>query len=295
MKAQLACLPCLLEQGFRASRVATKDESLQRDVLDRLGALVPLLDLNLSPAEISMYAYDTVRELTGLDDPFKGEKERQNREALRLEPQLKAIVASAEDGLHAALRLSAAGNIIDLGTQEEFDVEAAIEQVMRESFAVDDYNEFVQAIEDARSVLFMGDNAGEIVFDKALVRELQKTVPALTYCVKEHPIINDATLEDAETVGMTELTTVASYGRYIGTPMNKMPTEFVTLYDASDVIIAKGQGHFETLDDRPENIFFILRAKCPVVAERMGVREGDVGLISNRKRSTGRDAVGKTG
>ncbi len=295
MKAQQACLPCLMTQGLRAARAATKDESLQRDVLDRLGALVPLLDLTLSPAGISMYAYDTVRELTGVDDPFKGEKERQNREALRLEPQLEAIVASAEDRLHAALRLSAAGNIIDLGTQEEFDIEAAIEQVMRESFAVDDYEEFVQAIKDARSVLFLGDNAGEIVFDKALVRELQKTVPTLTYCVKEHPIINDATLEDAETVGMTKLTTVAAYGRYIGTPIDKMPAEFVALYNAADVIIAKGQGHFETLDDRPENIFFILRAKCPLVAERMGVREGDVGLILNSKRSTGRDAVGRTG
>jgi len=284
-----------MTQGLRAARAATKDESLQRDVLDRLGALVPLLDLTLSPAGISMYAYDTVRELTGVDDPFKGEKERQNREALRLEPQLEAIVASAEDRLHAALRLSAAGNIIDLGTQEEFDIEAAIEQVMRESFAVDDYEEFVQAIKDARSVLFLGDNAGEIVFDKALVRELQKTVPTLTYCVKEHPIINDATLEDAETVGMTKLTTVAAYGRYIGTPIDKMPAEFVALYNAADVIIAKGQGHFETLDDRPENIFFILRAKCPLVAERMGVREGDVGLILNSKRSTGRDAVGRTG
>ena len=120
-------------------------------------------------------------------------------------------------------------------------------------------------------------------------------VPTLTYCVKEHPIINDATLEDAETVGMTELTTVAAYGRYIGTPIDKMPAEFVALYNAADVIIAKGQGHFETLDDRPENIFFILRAKCPLVAERMGVREGDVGLILNSKRSTGRDAVGRTG
>jgi len=74
-----------------------------------------------------------------------------------------------------------------------------------------------------------------------------------------------------------------------------MPAEFVALYNAADVIIAKGQGHFETLDDRPENIFFILRAKCPLVAERMGVREGDVGLILNSKRSTGRDAVGRTG
>ena len=141
------------------------------------------------------------------------------------------------------------------------------------------------ALGNCRDLLFLLDNAGEIVFDKLLIEELQKHT-TVTAVVKGAPMINDVLMEDAEFVGLTKICDVIDNGGgFIGSPLKHVPQAFLERMAAADVIIGKGQGNYETIDDFDGNVFLILRAKCEVVAEHMGVKLGQVGLISTRQRS----------
>ena len=284
MRSYPECAGCIIDQGLRTARIATDDERLHERVVLEIIDRLQDFDFSLAPAVNSMIAYDTVAAVTGNRDPFLAKKREHNDIALAMEQELDGIVESASDKLHTALQLSAAGNVIDMGVMRRFDIKGAVEQVLEQGFAADDYAEFCESLAGAEEVLLVGDNAGEIVFDKPLVRALSEHARVI-YSVKSAPIINDATMEDAEYTGMTEIATVVATGTSaIGAPPELVSEEFREILDRSDLIIAKGQGNFETMDVLPGDIFFILKAKCPVVARELGVKLNEVGIVSNRKR-----------
>jgi uncharacterized protein with ATP-grasp and redox domains len=284
MRSYPECVGCVIDQGLRTARIATDDERLHEQVVLEIVNRLQHFDFSLSPAANSMIAYDTVAAVTGNPDPFLAKKREHNDIALAMEQELDEIVESAPDKLHTALQLSAAGNVIDMGVMRSFDIKGAVHQVLEQGFAADDYDEFRESLAVAGQVLLVGDNAGEIVFDKPLVRALSEQA-RVVYSVKSVPIINDATMEDAEYTGMTEITTVVATGTgAIGAPPELVSDEFREVLDRSDLIVAKGQGNFETMDVLPHDIFFILKAKCPVVARELGVKLNEVGIVSNRKR-----------
>jgi len=284
MRSYPECVGCVVDQGLRAARIATDDDRLHERVVLEIVNRLQHFDFSLAPAVNSMIAYETVVAVTGNPDPFREKKREHNDIALAMEQELDNIVQSAPDKLHAALQLSAAGNVIDMGVMKSFDINEAVHQVLEQSFAVDDYGEFRESLADAEDVLLVGDNAGEIVFDKPLVRALSEHARVI-YAVKSAPIINDATMEDAEYTGMNEIATIVPTGTgTIGAPPDLVSDEFRQVLDRSDLIVAKGQGNFETIDVLPHDIFFILKAKCSVVARELGVNLHEVGLVSNRKR-----------
>jgi uncharacterized protein with ATP-grasp and redox domains len=273
-----------VEQGLRAARIATDDAKAHEEVALEIVRRLKHFDFALPPAVNSMIGYEAVTAVTGDRDPFRHIKRRHNKTALALESHLNEIVEAASDKLHCALRLSCAGNVIDMGTQKRLDIRQVVDEVLERPFAVDDYAEFLESLSGADEVLFAGDNAGEIVFDKPLVRELANRARVF-YAVKSGPILDDATMEDAESTGMTSLATVVTTGTStIGAPPELVSAEFRELVEGVGLIIAKGQGNFETLDVLSQDIFFMLKAKCPVVAVEMGVEFGELGLICNRKR-----------
>jgi damage-control phosphatase, subfamily I len=287
MKATLDCLECTVKQAVRAARLATDDPALQRRIVDEVARRIPALDLALSPAEVSMCAYEIAAELSGNPDPYRGAKREQNAMAMALEPELRQMVEASGDPLGTALRLAAAGNVIDLGTvkAEHIDLRAAVGRVIDEGFTVDHSADLLEALEGCDDLLFFCDNAGEIVFDRILIEQLQKRAP-VTAVVKSGPILNDATLEDAEAVGLTGVCEVVGLGgAYIGCPLTRISPAFRARMDRADLILGKGQGNYETLDAYPGNVFLILKAKCDIVAEHMGVSFGEVGLISTRRRA----------
>jgi len=284
MRSYPECVGCTIDQGLRTARIATDDERLHERVVLEIVDRLQQFDFSLAPAVNSMIAYDTVAAVTGNPDPFRAKKREHNDIALAMEHELDRIVESALDKLHTALQLSAAGNVIDMGVMRSFDIKGAVHQVLEQGFAADDYTEFRQSLAVAEEVLLVGDNAGEIVFDKPLVKALSEHAGVI-YSVKSAPIINDATMEDAEYTGMTEIATVVATGTgAIGAPPDLVSDEFREVLDRSDLIVAKGQGNFETMDVLPHDIFFILKAKCPVVARELGVKLNEVGIVSNRKR-----------
>ncbi len=277
MKSDLECLVCLLKQALNTVRIATTDESLRRRVLDLAAETVPRADLESPPAVISNRIYEIVAEVTGVKDPFLDLKRTSNRMALEMAPRIRAIVASSDDPLNAALHASVAGNIIDYGIGHAFNLEKDMTSLMTRDFAVDDRPSFQKELVPGTRLLFLGDNAGEIVFDRILVEALLDRGIDVTFSVKSAPIINDALMEDAEAAGLTDLVRVIETGSGdIGVNLDRAGDVFRKAFDEAGVILGKGHGNFETCSGMPKNLYFLLKAKCPVVARELGVALGDI-------------------
>lgn len=197
--------------------------------------------------------------------------------------QLKHKIDYSIEPLHYAIKAAILGNIIDLGIGMEFDLDRDAEKIFSEPLAIDHYREFREILASGRmNILYLGDNAGEIVFDMLLIDELRHDHD-VTYTVKSGPIINDATIQDALYVGMTDMVKVIETGSNgIGVKWNGVSEEFRTAFEKADIILSKGQGNFETINDCPGDIFFLLRAKCEFVAEELGVKLGDIVFKRNR-------------
>jgi len=216
-----------------------------------------------------------LRELSGNPDPYREIKQHSNQRMLGFYPELLARIKAAEDSLEMAIRLAIAANIIDFGAKHNLDDET-IDRVMAESIAIPLDRELVeklrQEIHRAESILYLGDNAGEIVCDRLLIEQLPRE--KITYVVRGNPIINDVTIADAETVGITELVPVIDNGADApGTILEECSPEFCDRFQSADLIIAKGQGNYETLSDANYPIAFLFQAKCPVIARELQVKE----------------------
>ena len=277
MKAYLDCYPCLFTQVLNAARMHTADEQLIRSILDRACQLLPTLPLDATPPVFGREVYRLVSEMTGVRDPYKETKELCTRLALDLYPGLKKRIRSSDDPLLTAIRLAIAGNVIDFGTTRTFDIREDVKTVLNQDFAVNDYSEFRQALGTAKNVLFIGDNAGETVFDRMLIEELGKTV---IYVVREKPIINDAVREDAVEAGIDKVAEILSSGCDApGNILELCSEEFIEVYRSADIIISKGQGNYEALSEEDRPIFFLLKAKCQVIARDIGVEQGSIILM----------------
>jgi uncharacterized protein with ATP-grasp and redox domains len=280
MKTYLDCLPCLVSQALKAARAATDDEEVQRQVVDAVAAMIPELSLGLKPPEIAQRGYRLISQITGNDDPFRQAKVETNRAALALWPKLKQLVEQSTDRLFTACKLAIFANSIDFGPNfEHGDIETIIDEATTCSLplAVNNYDWLRSNLKNSQSLLYLGDNAGEIVFDRLLIGEIHRVKELETYfVVREKPVINDATVDDAQAVGMEKVARVVSNGSDApATILSQCSAELQQLYHSADIVIAKGQGNYESLEGEPGNIFFLLRAKCPLIAGLLGVSVGD--------------------
>jgi uncharacterized protein with ATP-grasp and redox domains len=271
MKTSLDCIPCFVRQALDAARQLSADMAFHERILRDVLRWTSAMDLNQSPPVLGQRIHRHLRALTGNDDPYRQAKEDQNRMALALLPELKAMVASAADPLETAIRLAMAGNVIDLGANSAITashVHRSVQQALSDPFA-GETDELRQALSTAQSILYIADNAGEIVFDRLLIEQLSP--PRVTVAVRGAPVINDATMADARATGLDALVKVIDNGSDApGTVLDDCSEAFLQCYHRADLIIAKGQGNFETLSDAPDNIFFLLQAKCPVIAAHAG-------------------------
>jgi uncharacterized protein with ATP-grasp and redox domains len=276
MKTFLDCYPCFLDQALRAGRMATDDEQKIKELLDSVGCMIKDIPMDHTPPETGEMIYRKIRELTGVDDPYREVKKSSISEALELYPDLQKMVDEADDRLLAAIRLAIAGNVIDLGVSREFILGDEIREVLRQDFAVFHYDAFKAHLRSTSSVLYIGDNAGESVFDRILIEELDKPV---TYVVRDIPVINDVTMEDALDSGIDEIAEIISSGSTApGNILRLCNKKFLDKFEHSDLIISKGQGNYEALSEVGRPVFFLLKAKCRVIATDLGVKVDDIVL-----------------
>jgi uncharacterized protein with ATP-grasp and redox domains len=258
-----------LKQALSAARRAGADEATQSVVIHEVLKLLHDIRLDATPPEIAFHVHRIVRDMNSARDPYQNVKTRSTADALDIYPRLKQLVAESEDELDTAIRISIAGNIIDFGVTEEVqDLWQVVESILRQPYAIDDTAQLRAKLDDAAKVLFLADNAGETVFDRVLIETL--SVPVI-YAVRGGPILNDATMEDAIAAGLDQCATLISNGSDApGTILSQCSDEFRRLYESAPLIIAKGQGNYETLSEAGSRVFCLLRVKCPVIAQDIG-------------------------
>ncbi|MCK4314884.1 MAG: DUF89 family protein [Anaerolineae bacterium] len=276
MKTYLDCYPCFLRQALEAARMAGASERQQKAVLDRVLDVLGQIEPSSTPPEIGDQVHRIVRQEMSNSDPYRVAKEASTHQALALYPRLRSLLAEANDPLEVGVRLSIAGNIIDLAVSGEYDLWDTVERVLAQPFAINDGVALREALSGAGQVLYLADNAGETVFDRLLIEVLD--VPVI-YAVKGGPILNDATREDALAAGVDRVAEVTSTGSDApGTILDRCSEEFRRLYDEARLVIAKGQANYETLSEESTKVFFLLQTKCPVIARDVGVPVGSIVL-----------------
>lgn len=277
MKTYLDCIPCFISQSLEAARMVTTNDQIHLKVLREVMSYLQTITFEVSPPETSREVHQIIRNLVKSKDPYKRVKNRANSLAKELFPHLKRMVENANDPLLMAVKLAIVGNVIDFGTMNRFNVEEMIDNVVNEDIEQESYRKFVEDIEKAETILYIGDNTGEIFFDKILLEELKNK--QITYVVRANPIINDVTPEDAKLSGIDRIANVIAgdEGNDRSAPgiiLKYASKRFLEHFNSADVVIAKGQGNYEALSDVDRQIFFLLMIKCPLVAKDIGVDVG---------------------
>lgn len=279
MKTAIECVPCFVRQALNACRVAGADDTRAEAVTRRTLAWMAEADWDCPPPVLAGEVHRLIRQTLADADPYRELKRQYNTIALEALPELETQVAAAADPFAAAVRLAIAGNIIDFGANadlREHELAPQIQETMTVELGIDDIDELRRAAASARSILYLGDNAGEIVLDIPLLKALGPQ--RVTFVVKGSPILNDATLEDARETGLDRLVRVIDNGVDVpGTPFERCRPEVRELFDGADLVISKGQGNYESLVDTPHpGLFFLLKVKCPIVAKLVGRPMGAV-------------------
>lgn len=271
MRTYLDCIPCFVRHSLDAVRMTTDDEEIHEKVLREAMRLAYEIDFERSPPVTAQKMHSFIREITGVKDPYLKIKKRFNEMALAMYPELKRRIESSDGPLGVAVRLAIAGNIIDYGvnsTVHSSQVKKAIVDSLAQPMDTKAFTKFTQAIGDAKDILYLGDNAGEIVLDRLLIEQLP--LEKVTYVVKGGPILNDVLLEDAVAVGLADIVEVMDNGSDApGTILDNCSEDFRRRFEQADMVIAKGQGNYETLSDVERDVFFMLQPKCAVLAEHL--------------------------
>ena len=281
MIADYRCFFCFARSMEKLLQKQPIDHETKRRFTFEMARLYQQTEDGTIQSNFSRELYALLREYSGNPDPYREIKKNSNEFVLGLYPEMKKKVQDSENPFETALRLAISGNIIDYAINDQYDLMATIDQVLNSDFAINHSEALKLAIESAESVLYLGDNCGEIVFDKLFIETINH--PNVTYAVRGAPVINDATLEDAEFVGMNDVARVISNGYDApSTLIDFCSDEFMEVYNRADVIISKGQGNLEGLFESPnQHIFFLLMVKCEVVAERLGVKKGSFVVRQN--------------
>lgn len=225
--------------------------------------------------EIARKNQHQIKELLCIEDPYKDIKIKSNQYLLDKYEYFRELITSSEYPFDTAIRLAISGNIIDYAANPDFDLEGTIAKVLKEDFAINYSAELKEKLESAKTVLYLGDNAGEIVMDKLFLEYINH--PNVYYSVRNAPIINDVTFKDAKQTGIGKYATVISNGYDApSTILDKCSKKFMDIYNNADVIISKGQGNLEgLLNENNPKLFFLLMVKCDMIAEKFDVCKGD--------------------
>ncbi|MBD3375366.1 DUF89 family protein [candidate division KSB1 bacterium] len=284
MHLSLDCIPCIVNSLLRLLQNGLVPDDKKQEAMRQLLGFLARTDYTQSPPAIGREMHRMIRTILEDPDPYQEIKKQSNEKMLGLYEEFKQRVKDSPNPLNTVMRLAIAGNVIDFGPQNQLDLIETIEKVMHATLAIDDSQSLATELKAAESVLYIGDNCGEIVLDKLFIETLNH--PHLTFVVRSGPTINDATLEDAQTIELGKLARVMTTGDDSpGAVWEFTSDEFKQEVSNADVVIAKGQGNLEGLLDIDKSIYFLLTVKCPVIGNRIGAQTGDFILYQKPDRS----------
>jgi damage-control phosphatase, subfamily I len=288
LKTDLECIPCIIKQVLNTLDTSGAGEEKRQEVLRKVLQDLNDIDYNQNPAFNSTPAYHIFSRVTSIEDPYCDLKIDYNQAVMELYPSIEKMVLESADSLKTAARAAVAGNVIDfgvhLGGKNSFDLEQAIKDISDIPLSIDHFPVFVRDLERSEKILYISDNAGEIVFDRLFISRILAEGKEVVLTVKSGPIINDATVDDAREAGLDRMSRIVETGNNcIGIDLKKSSTGFLKEFKDADIIISKGQGNFESLDEiKGKKIFFLLKAKCEKIARELGVNYLDVVFMKSR-------------
>ncbi|MFW6237967.1 MAG: damage-control phosphatase ARMT1 family protein [Halanaerobiales bacterium] len=279
MKIEMDCIPCLLRQTLEASRMATGDEGLIRDILNEYAREIPQMNGELGP-HISGRFQEIIKQKTGVDDPYLEVKKNNIEMARFFFEEVQEVVDRSQEPLLGSLIMAAMGNSLDAGLNLDVDLKEGLRRALEDGFVRSDYDQFFEKIKESETILIVADNSGEAVFDSLLIEELKKFNLKMIYAVREVPVLNDVTLDVARDVGIDDLCTVISSGvKTPGIVLEESSAEFKKYFRTADVVISKGMGNLEALTETDREIYYLLKAKCNVIAGYLDVKIGDLVFV----------------
>ncbi len=258
------CIVCLLNQALKVTKLLELDDITSKKILDRTAQILVEHDFSYTPPQIAKEIYEAISDITGDEDPVLSAKERATSEALKVDT---SFVRSIKD----AIKMAVIGNVIDFGAQKQFELTEMIKHHFEKEFSIDDFAEFEQELKNAKEIVILGDNTGEHIFDKLLIKTIKKEYDIkVHYFVRTKPIINDVTAKEAQI--LNDCANIVDTG--IETPgfeIHKANDTSREIFERADIVIAKGMGNFESLYQvakRP--IYYLFIVKCNVVADAIG-------------------------
>lgn len=281
MQTAAECIPCFVRQAAEAVMLCDEAQVPREIILRRILHELADADWSGSPPAVAQLLHRIIREETANADPYRALKDRMNRLALAALPACREIIAKSSDPQEAVVRLAVAGNLLDAGAKVQIqpeDLPGMLATVWDQAL-VGDPQELFRAAASAGRILYLADNAGEIVLDRLLIEALP--YDKVTVAVRGRPVLNDALLEDASLAGIPDLVPVIDNGSDApGTVLADCSEVFLEHFHHAELIIAKGQGNYETLSHVAAPIYFLFTVKCPLVAARIGSPTGT--LIAQR-------------
>lgn len=280
MTIQTECIECIIAQSRRVCEAIHADDTLRDKILTYVENALKKADFTLSPPLLAAPLYEQMAILAQTDDLYEEQKQHASTQAKSYLGFLEETIQNSDDPLIAILKTAVVGNVIDLAAEVSFNLHDAIMSVFKTPFSHDDSATLRASLTHARTLLYIGDNAGEHIFDALSIQSLQKLYPQLsiTYMVRGNPIINDVTLKEAHEAEINKICTVMDSG--VPTPgfvYELASHESQKLFDSADLIIAKGMGNYECMTpQRRHNICFLLKVKCSVVAASLNQEIGSI-------------------
>ncbi|AJH00544.1 hypothetical protein LF65_03996 [Clostridium beijerinckii] len=286
MKMHDKCLPCMVNQVIKVANITgvNNKEVLLKEVFTYLSKM----DFEATTPEIIGEIFGMIKKHTNNSDPYKETRNYYNTLFLKLLPEFERKIEQAENSFELAVRYAIVGNIIDFNPihntllEDIFDYFERMEQL---EFAIDDSKELAEDILNSKTLLYLGDNCGEICMDKILLRKIKELNPNIKifFGVRGKPVVNDSIAEDAYAVGIDEYAEVIDNGDgSLGNVLNRTSYEFKEVYKKADVVIAKGQANYECLSEEKKKIYFLLMTKCDVIANDIGAPEKKMICMKNK-------------
>lgn len=280
MHIEHECIGCIIAQSRRVAEAIRADEALTHKIVSYVESSLAEPDFTLSPPVIAAPLYEQMARISGKSDLYDAQKAHATVQALHYIPYLRESIEKSSDRLTALLKTAVVGNVIDLAAEVTFDLHGAITSVFETPFAHDDSSELEKALRGAQTLLYIGDNTGEHLFDALAIEHLALLYPDLRiyYMVRGNAIINDVTMEEAKAARMDRLCTLVDSG--VNTPgfvYERATKEAQSLFDTADVILAKGMGNYECMTPSlRKKICFLLKIKCSVVSRSLGHEIGSI-------------------
>lgn len=277
------CIPCIINQSYNAAKRFTNgNKELQFKIVKEACSTVLSAKDDSSSPKFSAAIQNLIEENLQIKNPYQKIKEDNLNKAKKFIKYLEIMVENSDDKLDTAVRAAILGNIIDLGANPNFNIEEEVNKITSNNINEETFLQLKENLEDAETVLYIADNFEEALFDIILIKQLLPR--KVMFAVRSRPILNDITFTDAKYLGIDKICEVMESGSKIaGTDLTQCSSEFLNLFDKADLVIAKGQGNFETLLKAERPIYFMFKVKCDVISRRCGLPVGTSALFLNKK------------